>query len=140
MLSHRGGVHTSIGHAPLPPPPWTRFKSYLCNRVQHVDIEGNVSSPKNIDISVLQGSILGPILFLCYINDLPNATKLLTHSLQDSWRLFRSWTTSVPSFITGFIHIFQLQDSWRLFRSWTTSVPSFITVFSLLFRLFVLCV
>ena len=59
------------------------FKSYLCNRVQHVDIEGNVSSPKNIDISVLQGSILGPILFLCYINDLPNATELLTFLFAD---------------------------------------------------------
>ena len=59
------------------------FKSYLCNRVQHVDIEGNVSSPKNIDISVSQGSIPGPILFLCYINDLQNATELITFLLAD---------------------------------------------------------
>ena len=59
------------------------FKSYLNNRVQHVDIDGNISPPKNIDISVLQGSILGPILFLCYINDLPNATELLTFLFAD---------------------------------------------------------
>ena len=59
------------------------FTSYLKNRVQHVDIDGNVSSPKNINISVLQGSILGPILFLCYINDLPNATDLLTFLFAD---------------------------------------------------------
>jgi hypothetical protein len=52
------------------------FKNYLSNRTQIVDINGNLSQPCNIDISVLQGSILGPILFLCYINDLPNVTDL----------------------------------------------------------------
>ena len=60
------------------------FSSYLKNRVQqHVDIQGNISSPQSINISVLQGSILGPILFLCYINDLPNATELLTFLFAD---------------------------------------------------------
>ena len=57
------------------------FSSYLWNRVQHVDIQGNISSPQNI--SVLQGSILGPILFLWYINDLPNATELFTFLFAD---------------------------------------------------------
>ena len=59
------------------------FKSYLNNRSQQVDINGNISSPQLINISVLQGSILGPILFLCYINDLPNATELLTFLFAD---------------------------------------------------------
>ena len=60
------------------------FSSYLKNRVQQqVDIQGNISSPQSINISVLQGSILGPILFLCYINDLPNATELLTFLFAD---------------------------------------------------------
>ena len=46
------------------------FKSYLSERTQYVDINGSHSSEKKIKISILQGSILGPILFLCYINDL----------------------------------------------------------------------
>jgi hypothetical protein len=54
------------------------FKSYLSDRLQIVDINGNFSRVRKIKISVLQGSILGPILFLCFINDLHNVTQLLT--------------------------------------------------------------
>ena len=54
------------------------FKSYLTNRSQCVDINGHISSPKNIDISVMQGSVLGPLLFLCFVNDLHTASKLFT--------------------------------------------------------------
>jgi Reverse transcriptase (RNA-dependent DNA polymerase) len=54
------------------------FSSYLCNRFQKVDINGKFSNDALINISVMQGTILGPILFLCYINDIHTATKLLT--------------------------------------------------------------
>ena len=59
------------------------FTSYLANRKQQVDINGVMSNSKNIDISVLQGSILGPILFLCFINDLPNSTLLYSFLFAD---------------------------------------------------------
>jgi len=59
------------------------FKSYLSNRKQKVDINGNLSESKDLKISVLQGTILGPILFLCYINDLPQATSLLSRLFAD---------------------------------------------------------
>jgi hypothetical protein len=39
------------------------FKSYLSDRYQCVDINGNLSESKRIKISILQGSILGPILY-----------------------------------------------------------------------------
>jgi hypothetical protein len=54
------------------------FRSYLADRRQQVDINNNLSDQITINISVLQGSILGPILFLCYINDLPNSSDLNT--------------------------------------------------------------
>jgi len=43
------------------------FTSYLQGRQQKVDINGSLSSSRSLDISVLQDSILGPILFFVII-------------------------------------------------------------------------
>ena len=47
------------------------LESYLSNRNQKCQIQGSVSSEKLIKCGVPQGSILGPLFFLLYINDLP---------------------------------------------------------------------
>jgi len=54
------------------------FKNYLAGRSQYVEVNGSKSDPLEIDISVIQGSTLGPILFLCYINDFFSATSLFS--------------------------------------------------------------
>ena len=50
--------------------------SYLSNRYQYVDFNGSKSSTKVVDTSVPQGLILGSLLLLIYINDLPRVSPL----------------------------------------------------------------
>ena len=69
------------------------FVSYLANRSQYVKIDDTSSALLNVSCGVPQGSILGPLLFIIYINDITNASKIAMFILfADDTNLFLSIT------------------------------------------------
>ena len=67
------------------------FHSYFKGRKQSVVVGGEMSENLNINYGVPKGSVLGPLLFLLYINDIPLSSKVFDfHLFADDTSLFMS--------------------------------------------------
>ena len=88
------------------------FKSYLTNRIQHTIINEKISSVLSITHGVPQGSVLGPLLFLIYINDLNHVVNLSTvyHFADDTNLLYSN--SVLKSINKCIIHNLRLIGYW----------------------------
>ena len=86
------------------------IKAFLNGRSQTVVLEGDCSEEVPVTSGVPQGSVLGPILFLVYINDLPDKVK-------SQVRLFADDTAAYLA-ITKLAKSNQLQDDLDTLQEW----------------------
>ena len=77
------------------------LKSYLNNRSQYVKFENAKSDILSTNFGVPQGSVLGPLLFIIYINDFPKANKMFNFIMYaDNTTLFstiKSFNDNIPN-------------------------------------------
>ena len=76
-------------------PLYSWLTSFLQGRQQSVDILGNISSTLPISSGVIQGSVLGPLLFLIYVNDF---SSVLQHGKMLVFGLYYSESLSFTQY------------------------------------------
>ena len=86
-LLHKLSLHGITG----PLHAW--LSNFLTQRSMRVVIEGACSESTTVDSGVPQGTVLGPILFLCHINDLPSSVSSQVRLFADDCFLFREINT-----------------------------------------------
>ena len=104
-----------LRHYGISDTPLKLFESYLSNRKQYTHYMNTNSLPKVLTHSVPQGSILGPILFNIYINDINKCVKSLKAILFADDSCFLKSDKSTESLIK------QINNELKNINSWLTS-------------------
>ena len=68
--------------------------SFLKDRTQRVSVNGHVSNWADVTSGIPQGSVLGPVLFVIFINDLPDAVKSVVRIFADDTKLYGKASSS----------------------------------------------
>ena len=89
---------------------WNWFNSYLSNRSQCVSVENRLSDCLPVISGVPQGSMLGSLLFLIFINDLPSTIISQLLEFADDTKCFRQ--------IISILDIQQLQEDLTSLFNW----------------------
>ena len=86
-----------LSHYGIKGPVLRWIGAFLADRTQQVVIEGTHSPPAPVLSGVPQGTVLGPLLFLCHINDLPSVANCQVRLFADDCLMFSSEVDQVSS-------------------------------------------
>ena len=93
-------------------------KDFLSGRTQYVKVENELSETRKVISGIPQGSILGPVLFLIFINDLPECIKSISDIFADDTKAFNTCKNS--DIIQEDLKSLQdWSDKWQLFFNCT---------------------
>ena len=70
------------------------IKNFLLDRKQRVVISGEASSWRDVLSGIPQGSVLGPVLFICYVNDMPETVQSMIRMFADDTKVFAQSNTN----------------------------------------------
>ena len=95
------------------------LRDFLSCRKQRVVLNGQHSSWDNVTAGVPQGSILGPLLFLIYVDDLPNNLSSNCKLFVDDTSLFsvvhniHTSATTLSQDLNAIIYYFPMEDDFQ---------------------------
>lgn len=95
------------------------IEDFLSNHSQSVFVNEHISNPLSLTSGVPQGSVLGPVLFLIYINDLPLHVTCQIRMFADDCAIYRTITnTSEQQALQNDLHCIQAWcDLWLVTRN-----------------------
>ena len=91
-VPHRELLH-KLDHYGVRGPLHSWLSTFLTQRSMKVVLEGESSDAAAVESGVPQGTVLGPILFLCHINDLPSCVESEVRLFADDCLLYRQINT-----------------------------------------------
>ena len=92
------------------------IKDFLKDRSQQVVLDSKTSSPAPVTSGVPQGTVLGPLLFLVYINDLPSKVNSQARLFADDCLLYRTINTDKDSTALqeDLAHLEEWEKDWQM--------------------------
>lgn len=92
------------------------IRNFLKDRSQRVQIQGSFSEWKPVTSGIPQGSVLGPVLFILFINDLPDVIKSLCSLFADDTKVFGPANTEEERVIlqNDLNRLMQWSEEWQL--------------------------